>query len=75
MAGAALDTVEEAIGDRDVDGNVTPVALRAAEGLIKSLEKGVKQEAEGGSKELQAFMNRLEAIAEASAPKVVDVES
>lgn len=77
MAGAALDTVEEAIGDRDVDGNVTPVALRAAEGLIKSLEKGVKQEAEGGSKDLQAFMKRLEEIAEreaeAGAPRVIDV--
>ena len=79
MAGSALDTIEEAIDDRDGDGNVTQVALRAAEGLIKSLEKGVAKESGGGSKELQSFMKRLEEIAvkeaEAGAPRVVEVES
>ena len=74
MAGSALD----AIDDRDGDGNVAQVALRAAEGLIKSLEKGVAKESGGGSKELQSFMKRLEDIAvkeaEASAPRVVEVK-
>jgi hypothetical protein len=63
MAGSALDTIEEAIDDRDEQGNVTQTALRAAEGLIKSLEKGVAKESGGGSKELQSFMKRLEDIA------------
>lgn len=77
LAGKALDTIEEAMDRRDEEGQVDAVALRAAEGLIKSLEKGVSKEADGGSKELKSFMNRLEEIAlreaEASAPRVVDV--
>jgi len=78
MAGSALDTIEEAIDDRDEQGNVTQTALRAAEGLIKSLEKGVAKESGGGSKELQSFMKRLEDIAvkeaQASAPRVIDID-
>ena len=77
LAGKALDTIEEAIDRRDEDGQVDAVGLRAAEGLIKSLEKGVKQESEGGSKELKSFMARLEEIAvkeaEAGSPRVIDV--
>ena len=78
LAGKALDTIEEAMGRRDEDGQVDAIGLRAAEGLIKSLEKGVAKEGGKGSKELQGFMARLEEIAvreaEASAPKVIDVE-
>ncbi len=77
LAAKALDTIEEAIDRRDEDGQVDAIGLRAAEGLIKSLEKGVKQEADGGSKELQSFMARLEEIAvkeaEAGAPRVIEV--
>lgn len=77
LAGTALDTIEEAMGRRDEDGQVDAIGLRAAEGLIKSLEKGVAKESDGGSKELTAFMARLEEIAvreaEAGAPQVLDV--
>lgn len=79
LAGKALDTIEEAIDRRDEDGQVDAIGLRAAEGLIKSLEKGVKQEADGGSKELQSFMARLEEIAvkeaEAGSVRVIEVDS
>jgi hypothetical protein len=79
LAGKALDTIEEAIDRRDEDGQVDAIGLRAAEGLIKSLEKGVKQEADGGSKELQSFMARLEEIAvkeaEAGSARVIEVDS
>jgi hypothetical protein len=77
LAGKALDTIEEAIDRRDEDGQVDAIGLRAAEGLIKSLEKGVAKESDGGSKELRSFMARLEEIAvkeaAAGSPRVVDV--
>jgi len=77
LASKALDTIEEAIDRRDEDGQVDAIGLRAAEGLIKSLEKGVKQEADGGSKDLQSFMARLEEIAvkeaKAGSARVIEV--
>jgi hypothetical protein len=80
MASKALDTIEEAMDDREEDGRVSVVALRASEGLIKSLEKGVPKDGPGQqSPELASFLGRLAELAEEDAAekrrRIVDVPS
>ena len=83
MAAAALDTIEEAIADRDVShvetgevavlkevSRVSTKALRASGDLIRSLEKGAPKEGGGADgKALEKFLARMEEIAQVDADR------